>query len=76
FTFNSKGGGAFESRGNINLGEGLKLNLDGDISFISTGSDIKANTLNLTSNVGGVYFKSNGGININSKITEKKSFKL
>ncbi|MGQ1300853.1 two-partner secretion domain-containing protein [Acinetobacter baumannii] len=72
FTFNSKGGGAFESRGNINLGEGLKLNLDGDISFISTGSDIKANTLNLTSNVGGVYFKSNGGININSKITEKK----
>ncbi|EHU3217296.1 filamentous hemagglutinin N-terminal domain-containing protein [Acinetobacter baumannii] len=72
FTFNSKGGGAFESRGNINLGEGLKLNLDGDISFISTGSDIKANTLNLTSNVGGVYFKSNGDININSKITEKK----
>ncbi|WP_284116135.1 DUF637 domain-containing protein [Acinetobacter pittii] len=72
FTFNSKGGGAFESRSNINLGEGLKLNLDGDISFISTGSDIKANTLNLTSNVGGVYFKSNGEVNINSKITEKK----
>ncbi|HCA5150408.1 DUF637 domain-containing protein [Acinetobacter baumannii] len=72
FTFNSKGGGAFESRSNINLGEGLKLNLDGDISFISTGGDIKANTLNLTSNSGGVYLKSNGNIKIDSKIMEKK----
>ncbi len=72
FTFNSKGGANFESKSNINLGEGLKLNLDEDISVVSTGGDIKANTLNLTSNLGGVYFKSNGNIKIDSKIIEKK----
>lgn len=72
FTFNSKGGATFESKGNINLGEGLKLNLDGDIGIISTGGDVKANTLNLTSNLGEVYLKSNGNINVDSKITNKK----
>ncbi|PPB99241.1 DUF637 domain-containing protein [Acinetobacter pittii] len=72
FTFNSKGGANFESKSNINLGEGLKLNLDEDIGVVSTGGDIKANTLNLTSNLGSVYFKSNGNIKIDSKITNKK----
>lgn len=72
FSFKSKGGATFESRNNINLGESLNLNLDGDINFFSSQGEIKANTLNLVSNLGGIYFNSNGNININSKITEKK----